>query len=325
MDQTGVHLVSASSWTYEMVGSSDVAIVGAEDKRQITACVSASLRGDLLPLQLIFQGKTARCLPASTASSTAARVDITCSDNHWSTQETMQRWITKVLLPHTERMISMYELDANAHILLQLDCWAVHKSEEFRGWLQREHPRIHLVFVPANCTSKLQLADVALQRPFKSCITQSFNNWAAAAVAEQIQQGEVTGIAAQLGMAALKPLVLQWCVDSWNGLRERRQLILDGWDRSCLSLFNITSEHRRNDAVKLIALKKLDLEDLPEGVEPDGYAESDSEEDDELDTSKPRQFGKQSTREKAPPKKFGYFVDPTRVEIEPPAAAASSR
>ena len=54
MDQTGVHLVSASSWTYEMVGSSDVAIVGAEDKRQITACVAASLRGDLLPLQLIF-------------------------------------------------------------------------------------------------------------------------------------------------------------------------------------------------------------------------------------------------------------------------------
>ena len=42
MDQTGVHLVSTSSWTYEMVGSSDVAVIGAEDKRQITACVAAS-------------------------------------------------------------------------------------------------------------------------------------------------------------------------------------------------------------------------------------------------------------------------------------------
>ena len=167
MDQTGVHLVSASSWTYEMVGSSDVAIVGAEDKRQITACVAASLRGDLLPLQLIFQGKTARSLPAATAASIAARVDITCSDNHWSTQETMQRWITNILLPHSERMINMHGLNANAHILLLLDCWAVHKSAEFRDWLQREHPRIHLVFVPANCTSKLQLADVVLQRPFK--------------------------------------------------------------------------------------------------------------------------------------------------------------
>lgn len=320
MDQTGVHLVSASSWTYEMVGSSDVAVVGAEDKRQITACVAASLRGDLLPLQLIFQGKTARCLPASTAASVAARADITCSENHWSTQETMQRWILQVLLPHSERMISMHHLDANAHILLLLDCWAVHKSAEFRGWLQKEHPRIHLVFVPANCTSKLQLADVALQRPFKSSITQSFNHWAAAVVAEQISRGEIVGIATQLGMAALKPLVLQWCVDSWNGLRERKQLILDGWERSCLSLFNITSEHRRNDAVSLIALKKLALEDLPDGVESDGYAESDSESDDELDISKPRQYGKQSTREKVAPQKLGYFVDPTRIEIEPPVA-----
>ena len=209
MDQTGVHLVPASSWTYEMQGSSDVPVIGAEDKRQITVCVAASLRGDLLPLQCIFQGKTARCLPAATAASVAARVDITQSINHWSTQETMQRWITKVLLPHSERMIELYELDADAHVLLLLDCWAVHKSAEFRSWLQREHPRIHLVYVPANCTSKLQLADVALQRPFKSCITQNFNEWAATAIATQIRSGEVTGISAQLGMAALKPLVLQ--------------------------------------------------------------------------------------------------------------------
>jgi hypothetical protein len=327
MDQTGVHFVSASSWTYEMVGSSDVAIVGAEDKRQITACVAASLRGDLLPLQLIFQGKTTRSLPPATPASTAARVDITHSANHWSTQETMQRWITNVLHPHSERMISMHNLNANAHILLLLDCWAVHKSDEFRTWLQREHPRIHLVFVPPNCTSKLQLADVALQRPFKSCITQSFNHWAAGVVAEQIQLGEVTGIAGLLGMAAIKPLVLQWCVDSWNGLRERKQLILDGWERSCLSMFDITSEHRRNDAVEMIALKQLELDVLPDGAEPDGYPDADEDnEDDELDISKPRTFGKQSTRIRTQAKTFGFQIDPTRIEIDQePAAAAASR
>jgi DDE superfamily endonuclease len=326
MDQTGVHLVSASSWTYEMVGSSDVAIVGAEDKRQITACVAASLRGDLLPLQLIFQGKTTRSLPPATAASTAARVDITYSANHWSTQETMQRWITNVLHPHSERMISMHSLNANPHILLLLDCWAVHKSDEFRTWLQREHPRIHLVFVPPNCTSKLQLADVALQRPFKSCITQNFNHWAANAVAEQIQTGEVTGIAELLRMAAIKPLVLQWCVDSWNGLRERKQLILDGWERSCLSMFDITSEHRRIDAVEMIALKQLEMDVLPDGAEPDGYPDADDDNvEDELDISKPRTFGKQSTRVRSQTKAFGFQIDPTRIEIdqEPAAAAAS--
>lgn len=316
--------MSASPWTYEMIGSRDVPLVGAEDKRQITACVAASLRGDLLPLQLIFQGKTARSLPTASPASIAARVDVTCSDNHWSSQQTMQRWITHVLLPHSERMICTHELDSNAHILLLLDVWAVHKSAEFRGWLAREHPRIHLVYVPANCTSKLQLADVALQRPFKSCITHCFSEFAAATIAEQIRKGEITGISSHLRMAALKPLILQWCVESWKGLRERKQLIMDGWEQSCLKLFDITSEKRRLEAVELIALKQLDMNELPEGVEPDGYPES--EEEDELDVSKPRQFGKQSERARKQPKLFGYMIDPTRVEIdvEPASAAAAS-
>ena len=96
---------------------------------------------------------------------------------------------------------------------------------------------------------------------------------------------------------ALKPRVLQWCIDSWQGLRERKELILDGWEQSCLSLFNITSEKRRRDAVELLALKQLDVDEMPAESESDGYAESDSEaESDELDLSKPRQFGKQSER-----------------------------
>jgi len=327
MDQTGVHLVSASKHTYEMLNAPDVAVVGAEDKRQITACVAASLRGDLLPLQLIFQGKTARSLPAATPASIAARVDITHSDNHWSTQETMRGWIQRVLLPFSERMIETHELASNAHILLLLDAWAVHRSAEFRDWLAREHPRIHLVYVPSNCTSRLQLADVALQRPFKSCITQNFSEWAATTIAAQIRSGEVAGIAAQLGMKTLKPLVLQWCIDSWQGLRERKQLILDGWESSCCKLFDINSEHRRRDAVELLALKKLVLDVLPDGTEPDGdgyVEESDDSDNDELDPSKERVFGRQSGRVRKQPKVHGYMVDSGRVEFAGERAAAAA-
>lgn len=300
-----------------MVGSSDVAVVGADDKRQITVCIAASLRGDMLPLQCIFQGKTARSLPSATPASITARVDITHSENHWSTQHTMQGWITRVLQPHRERMITLYELNSDAHVLLVLDAWAVHKSAEFRSWLQSEHPHIHLVYVPANCTSKLQLADVALQRPFKSCISQSFNNWAASTIADQIRGGEITGISAQLSMGVLKPLVLQWCVDSWQSLRERKQLILEGWEQSCLNLFNINSEQRRRDAVELIALKKLELDELPAEAEPDGYEEPDSSEDEnEFDLAKPRLFGKQSARARIQTATFGYMLDSSRIEVE---------
>ena len=41
-----------SSWTLEKQDSERVAIVGKDDKRQITAVIGCSMSGDVLPFQL---------------------------------------------------------------------------------------------------------------------------------------------------------------------------------------------------------------------------------------------------------------------------------
>lgn len=312
MDQTGVHLIPAASWTYETRGSSSVAMIGAEDKRAITACLASSLHGDLLPLQLIFQGKTDRCLPAATAASKAADVHMTCSANHWSSQETMRQWVSEVLLPYAERCITTYRLRSDSKIVLVLDVWAVHKSEEFRLFLNMHHPRIHLVFVPANCTSKLQVADVALQRPFKSCIRRSFDRWAADQLHTQITAGSVVGFAESFKMKAIKPLVLQWCLDSWFELQQRKVIIADGWYRCCTALYDVHDRDKRVAALSEVAQSILDVRHVPEEQEgdPEGSdaessaQESDHESDeegDELDVALPIVQGqRRSTRQRRP-------------------------
>jgi hypothetical protein len=325
LDQTGVHLVPASFWTYDTAGSTSVAVVGAEDKRQITAVVASSLYGDMLPLQLIFQGKTERCHPPTTPSSKSARVHITHSPNHWSSVETMQQWVDSVLIPYAERCIRRFELRADAAIILVLDVWAVHTSEEFRMYLRQKHPRIHLVFVPANCTSKLQVADVALQRPFKSHIRELFNTWAASQIKEQIAAGpeKVVGFAGCFGMAKLKPLVLQWCVDSWQRLCDDNSFAAQGWYNCCLSLFDVNDPQKRKTALAAVARKELDAHNIPDGAEADPVdsdeAESDNEsndEDDELDTSKIINFGeRRSSRPRAPRQRFGGGVNPLQIAL----------
>jgi hypothetical protein len=310
MDQTGVHLVPASNWTYEKAGSSAVAIVGADDKRQITACIASTLNGDLLPLQLIFQGKTARTLPTRTPEAIVSNVHMTFSENHWSNQATMQQYIEEILMPHAERCITRHHLAADAHIILVLDVWAVHKSEEFRLFLRRKHPRIHLVFVPANCTSKLQVADVALQRPFKHGITSRFNAWAASLVAEQLAENKIVGLNDSLKMTSIKPLALQWCIESWQELKERTDLIIDGWYKCCTSLFDVNNPQKRAAALCAVIEQKLDMTYLPDEGEQDAESESEQEEDsdDELDVSKPRIFGVQGTRNRTPASTFGYQI-----------------
>jgi hypothetical protein len=325
LDQTGVKLVPSSAWTYEKCNSSSVAVMGAEDKRQITACIASSLSGELLPLQLIFEGKTERSLPQRTAASIASLCHLTFSDNHWSSQKTMQQYVSEIIMPYAETCIRKHRLHADAHIILALDVRSVHKSEEFRLFLRTHHPRIHLVFVPANCTSKLQVADVALQRPFKHAITRRFNGWAVQQIQEQIRAGSVVGFAALLKMSTIKPLALQWCIDSWTMLKERRELITDAWQRCCVSLYNVMDPAKRIEAVAAVARQELQHTHVPnqeEEAEQDADSEDDDDDDgdsgddsnadnqDELDLTQPTRFGsRRGQRQRTPAATFGYQLD----------------
>lgn len=323
LDQTGAKLVPSSAWTYEKRNSISVAVVGAEDKRQITACIASSLSGELLPLQLIFTGKTERSLPKRTAASIASLCHLTFSDNHWSSQKTMKEYISEIIMPYAETCIRKHRLQADAHIILVLDVWAVHKSDEFRLFLRTHHPRIHLVFVPANCTSKLQVADVALQRPFKHAITRHFNEWAVRQIQEQIHAENVVGFASLLKMSIIKPLALQWCIDSWTALKERRELITDAWQKCCVSLYNVMDPAKRIEAVHAVARRELEHTHVPEQQESDVESdedelESDSENDDqdELDITQPTQFGsRRGQRPRTPAATFGYQLDSSAIAM----------
>ena len=55
-DQTQVVYAPGASITYEEVGSKQVSIVGAEEKRAFTLVVGVSLNGEALPFQAVYQG-----------------------------------------------------------------------------------------------------------------------------------------------------------------------------------------------------------------------------------------------------------------------------
>ena len=60
-DQTALRLVPSSDWTMELSGSRRVSIAGTEDKKEITALITVSATGVVLPPQLLYEGKTERC------------------------------------------------------------------------------------------------------------------------------------------------------------------------------------------------------------------------------------------------------------------------
>ena len=64
-DHTGIKYVPVGNWTMAKEGSKRVEIVGMDDKRQITAVFGCTMEGEFLPPQIIYGGKTPRCLPSA--------------------------------------------------------------------------------------------------------------------------------------------------------------------------------------------------------------------------------------------------------------------
>jgi len=88
-DQTGIHYVPVSDCMMVKVGAKRVKIVGANDKRQITAVFAGTMSGEFLPPHLIYQGKTPKCLPP--LDNVPSNWDMTFSENHWANNEVSRK------------------------------------------------------------------------------------------------------------------------------------------------------------------------------------------------------------------------------------------
>lgn len=319
IDQTGLVLIPVNTHTYEQRGGVRVAIAGAEKKRQITAVLGSSLAGAMLPLQLIFEGKTERSRPPHTPGTLTAGFHLTNSDNHWSTLETMKEYVNFVLDPWRRKAGN------DAEMVLLLDAWSVHRSKEFRDWMDAQHKRIHLVFVPANCTGMLQIADVALNRPFKASIRNSFNDWAAAIVAARIAAGEMPSLKSHFGIKELRPLMLQWSLTAWQHLSSAKLITLNGWQRCVKQYCDVDSEEDRKNALTASIRGDFKVFEVPDNDEAAPQAadvwegEDDHERDDsELDLAKPRVFGQRRSKRKRSQgqRQIGaYMLDSSQIEL----------
>ena len=322
IDQTGIILIPAASHTYEQSGLSSVPIAGAEEKRQITAVLGSTLAGEFLPLQLVFEGKTARSRPEHTSDTLSAGFHLTNSENHWSTLQTMQEYVNFLLEPWRRRQ------GAESRLLLLLDAWSVHRSKEFREWMAKEHKHIDLIYIPANCTGVLQVADVALNRPFKAAIRREFGSWGSSIVTSQIAKDEVPSLRGHSGIRELRPLVLQWCFAAWQHLSspQGKLIILHGWQR-CIKLYaDVEDAAVRAEALTASVKGDFRVFSVPQTDEQtqtatdvwEGEEDVDEADAEELDLAKPRAFGDRRSKRKRSTgqRKLGaYMIDSSQIEL----------
>ncbi|KAI0703086.1 hypothetical protein C8Q76DRAFT_568687, partial [Earliella scabrosa] len=159
-DQTNMVYVQGSKLTWAPVGSKQVSVVGTEEKRAITLCVSVANNGVLLPFQAVYMGGTYQSTPKKTADhyeethKAGIRYEYGTRSSYWSTQRTMQALVDDIIAPYFDQMRreAVPPLPPTQKAIWQIDVWSVHRSEEFRTWMRTKHTNILLHFVPAGCT-----------------------------------------------------------------------------------------------------------------------------------------------------------------------------
>ena len=96
-DQTALPYVCTGKRTYHTQGTSNVPLVGKGKKKQITGTLTIPMTGQFLPLQLIYQGSTDRCLPKGVEF--PDDWDITYTANHWSNESKAIQHLQMVVFP----------------------------------------------------------------------------------------------------------------------------------------------------------------------------------------------------------------------------------
>ena len=162
-DQTAISLVPSSQWTLDKKGNKRVAIVGHCNKRQITAVMCAALTGEVLPVQLVYEGKTRRCHPPYDFPGNWV---ISYSPNHWSTEETMIEYITDVVVPFVEQKRDDLELNSDHAAVAIFDHFKGQLTEKVSRLLEENN--IHSVLIPAAYTGDLQPMDISVNKALKS-------------------------------------------------------------------------------------------------------------------------------------------------------------
>lgn len=168
---------SQSTWSSS--GARQVNVLGLEEKRAFTLLVAASMSGDVLRFQAIYSWKTPRSLPDRLAPGFARAMELgfvvqqSNTSTYWSTQETMQHLVSNILAPYFLRQCVQHNLPDSQQCILQIDCWSVHCSEEFRTWMFTNYPWIIIQYIPGGCTGLFQACDVGLQRILKLAIRQA--------------------------------------------------------------------------------------------------------------------------------------------------------
>ena len=114
-------------------GSRHVSRKGTDDKRAITATLAETLKGDILPFQLIYKGKTSRSIQS--ANFTPGFL-LSANKSHWSNEKETLNLLDRIIAPYLQTAKEELGLDATQKAFIVWDAFSGQETEGVKSKLE---------------------------------------------------------------------------------------------------------------------------------------------------------------------------------------------
>ena len=231
LDQTPLPYVTPGKYTFSLKGTKHVPIKGVDDKRQITATFAVSSVGNFLPVQLIYAGKTSRCLPKFKFPE---EFSVTFTENHWSNTTASIAFFNEIIFPYLNKVKMDLGLPEEQFSLVIMDTFKGQDNDTIKELCLENNCEITIV--PHNLTHVFQPLDLSVNKAAKSFVQNKYNEWFADQVSQQLTRGILPAdVKVSSKISLIKPLHAQWIVNLYEKLRKEPAMIINGFEASGIS------------------------------------------------------------------------------------------
>ena len=209
-DQTPLPYVVTGNSTLNEKGAKSVPLQENGKQKQITGTFAVSMTGDFLPMQLIYEGKTPRCLPKDVEF--PKEFDVTFTLNHWSNEGKSKQLLDNVTFPYLKK--HDLGLPGDQKSLLIYNVFTGQATENIKEYIEENEP--------------LDLTENAVAKHF---LKDKFELWYANEVKKQLDEGtEVYEIDIPLKLSILKPIHGRWLLGLYDHLRNNKEIIINDFE-----------------------------------------------------------------------------------------------
>ena len=166
--------------------------------------MAETLSGQILPFQLIYDGKTSRSLPHVKF---LAGTCLSYNEKQWSNETETMALVNKIIYPYVTKVKEELGLPKTQKALLVWDAFKARSTDKVLSELERLN--INVVAVPKNMTHLLQPLDLTTNTSVKKMEKRGFSDYFTSTITETLEkdpQRDVTTIEVDLKLSTLKPL-----------------------------------------------------------------------------------------------------------------------